>query len=72
MAALLYELETLDYTPDDQGFAPGWEDAVQELSPESLRIVLRNLAEQDPKLQELLLRLYRYQEMISPEDAFHS
>lgn len=67
VAALLCELEALNYTPDDQGFAPTWEDAVQELSPDTLRVVLRNQAEQDPELQALLLRLYRYQEMVSPE-----
>ena len=58
-AALLFALDTLDYTPVPE--LPSWEDAVAELPPEILRVVLRNAAEQDPGLQELLLRLYELQ-----------
>ena len=60
IAALLFELEMLDYKPESE--APTWEDAVSALSPETLRVVLRNLAEQDKMLQQLLIQLYELQE----------
>lgn len=59
IAALLFALEELDYSPVSE--LPTWEDALAELSPEMLRVVLRNAAEQDPQLQELLLQLYEFQ-----------
>ena len=58
-AAVLFALEELGYTPETE--LPTWEDAVAELPPETLRILLRNLAEQNPELQELLLQLYELQ-----------
>ena len=62
MAALLFALEELEYVPEDDPFAPTWEEALRKLPPETLRIILRNLAEGDPQLQELLLQLYGLQE----------
>lgn len=59
VAALLFALDDLGYTPEED--LPTWEDAVAELPPDTLRVVLRNVAEQDPGLQELLLRLYELQ-----------
>ena len=73
MAALLFELEALEYIPEDAPYLPTWEEALQELPAETLRVVLRNLAEQDNGLQELLLRLYEVQlETAEPEETIHS
>lgn len=60
-AALLYALEELGYTPEDDPSDPDWEDALEKLPPETLRILLRNLAEQEPRLQALILQLYELQ-----------
>ena len=59
IAALLFALEEVGYTPEADVLT--WEDALAGLPPETLRVVLRNLAEQDTQLQELLLQLSELQ-----------
>ena len=51
MAALLFTLEVIDYIPTPDPASVSWEDALRELPAETLRIVLRNQAEQDTALQ---------------------
>jgi len=73
MAALLFALEAMDYVPANDPDNLSWEDAIRELPPDTLRIVLRNLAETDESLRQLLLRLYEMQlELTDPEETFHS
>ncbi len=72
MAALLFELEALDYTPEDEPAILTWEEALKALPAETLRVVLRNLAEQNSGLQKLLMQLYEYQEMMAPEETMQS
>lgn len=57
MAAVLLELEQRKADADKP---ITWERALAGLPPEVLRITLRNLAEEDEALRELLLRLYEH------------
>ena len=59
-AAVLFALEDLEYEPENNSDDPTWEDALESLPADTLRVILRNLAEQDTSLQDLLLRLYDY------------
>ena len=59
-AAVLFALEDLEYKPEHESDNPTWEDALEALPVDTLRVVLRNQAEQNPELQNLLLRLYDF------------
>ena len=72
IAAVLFALEELGYAPEDEVHIPTWEDALAELPPQTLRILLRNLAESDPRLQDLLLQLHSYLAEQEQEDSLHS
>lgn len=60
MAAVLFALEELDYVVEDDDEALSWTEALEALPPEILRLVLRDLAEEDEDLQDLLLRLQEH------------
>ena len=66
VAAVLFALEDMDYAPANDPSSVSWEDAIRELPADTLRIVLRNLAETDGQLQQLLLQIYEMQ--LQPED----
>ena len=73
MAAALMEAQALDsdseqaVTDRSRPRKPDWTQALEELPPELLRVALRNCAEDDPVLQEMILALHRSIEMLGPE-----
>lgn len=71
MAAVMFALEELDYVPEDEPEALTWTEALAQLPAEALRVLVRNLAEDTPELQKLLLRLYEALEERS-DDQNHS
>ena len=71
MAAALMEAERLDGafpSPEPDGGVSAWEQALESLPPELLRIALRYLAEGDPAVQEMLLTLARGVCAVNPDD----
>lgn len=71
MAAVLFALEELDYVLEDDPETPDWTEALAKLPADVLRVLVRNLAEDAPGLQELLVNLYEALEE-RQDTQFHS
>lgn len=59
-AAVLFAVEDLgyDFAPDPEDVR--WEQALEALPERTLRVMVRNLAENNPELQQMLLLLHKH------------